>query len=58
MTMDCKLNRGKRKGQGSGKGNGTPTDQESAVKFEGECRRCATKGHKWAEPEGTGSGER
>ena len=46
-AKDCKLNQGG-KGQSKGKTKNT-TDKNSPAKFEGDCRHCGKKGHKWAD---------
>ena len=48
-AKDCKLNQGKGKGQSIGKSKSTTTDKNSLAKFEGECRHCGKKAHKWAD---------
>ena len=45
-AKDCKLNQGKGKGHSKGKNT---TDKNSPANFEGECRHCGTKAHKWAD---------
>ena len=48
-----KLNQAKGKTQGKGKGKGkaknAQPDKNTPAKFEGECRHCGKKGHKWAD---------
>ena len=46
-VKDCMLDQGEGKGQSKGKTKNT-TDKNSPAKFEGECRHCGKKGHKWA----------
>ena len=48
-ARDSKFNQAKGKGQGKGKTKITSTDKNSPAKFEGECRLCGKKGHKWAD---------
>ena len=48
-AKDCKFNQAKSKAQGKGKAKNTPPDKNTPAKFEGECRHCGKKGHKWAE---------
>ena len=48
-AKDCKFNQAKGKGQGKGKTKNTSTDKNTPAKFEGECRHCGKKGHKWAD---------
>ena len=47
-AKDCKFDQGKGKGQSKGKTK-TTTDKNSPAKFEGECRHCGKKSHKWAD---------
>ena len=39
----------KGKGQSKGKTKSTSTDKNTPAKFEGKCRHCGKKGHKWAD---------
>ena len=48
QRKDCKLNQGKNEGQSMGKTKST-TDKNSPAKFEGQCRHCGKKGHKWVD---------
>ena len=47
-AKDIRHNQREGKGQANGKGKGAP-DKNSPAKFEGECRHCGKKGHKWAD---------
>ena len=48
-AKDCKFNQAQGKVQGMGKTKNAQPDKNTPAKFEGECRHCGKKGHKWAE---------
>ena len=48
-AKDCKFNQAKGKAQGKGKAKNAQPDKNTPAKFEGECRHCGKKSHKWAD---------
>ena len=45
----CQFNQAKGKAQGKGKAKNAQPDKNTPAKFEGDCRHCGKKGHKWAD---------
>ena len=48
-AKECKFNQAKGKAQGKVKAKNVQPDKNTPAKFEGECRHCGKKGHKWAD---------
>ena len=46
---ECKFNQAKGKAQGKGTAKNAQPDKNTPATFEGECRHCGEKGHKWTD---------